>query len=850
MVAGWWQADRSATRQIRELLDDAERCAVAFNVDETHALAGSPSDLTNPAYVTTKARLARLRQISPSVRSVCLLRLLPETEAIVLLADSEPPDSRKIANPGDVYGDAARRTRLRRLFLRGLPAAEGPLGGASVASIVAYAAIGGASTAPRELIALELAADHWRRDWISAAVQAAVVACLILGLPFGLWLAVRRRVEQTDTIRKLSHAVEQSRSAVVITGVDRRIEFVNAGLCAITGWRREDLLGQPVRMLASSETTDDQHREILEVVRVGRTWVGETTNRRRDGSTYPARCVISPVYDAAGRLTHIIAAIEDITERRQGEAALVYARERAEAGERAKGQFLATMSHEIRTPLNGIIGFADLLLDSPLNPEQRECAVTIRDSGEALVQLTSNVLDYSKIDAGRLTLEPEPCSPLECVESVLETFAGQAAENGIELLHWVDDDVPEAVLADAGRLRQVLANLLGNAVKFTMAGEVEITVRREAPRDHGGAAPGGQRPGSGTVLAFAVRDTGVGISQTERGKLFKPFSPIDSSSTRRYGGAGLGLAISRSLVQMMGGEIRVESEMGRGSTFTFTITAGEVPPGSRPPLPPDHDALCGRTLALVTASAPLGGELGRLAGRWGARVLACGRDELAAVAWDAALVDLAAAEVDAWLQLFSQRPELSSRPVLALIPFDLPVTKRDALQGNFRALLRKPAGHHALHGLLATGLHAMGTSASGAGAPAAANLDLRVLLVQDNPVDQRLTEKMLEVLGCHWDLADESQLALSRLERGSYDVVMLDLNMAEVDGLTVGEHIRRGGAGEANRAIWVITLAPEEAAGHRQVSAGVGSDCLVKPLKRGELEAALRRSRGRIAAPG
>ena len=732
----------------------------------------------------------------------------------------------------------------------GRPAVDGPSADLSGTWIRGYALIGepppgGAQAGPVDLLALEVTADHWRRDALLGGLRAAGWVWLLLGVPFGGLLVFRRQLRQSDLIRKLTQAAEQSRIAYVITGPDRRIEQVNAGLCAITGWRREEVVGQPVRMLASAETTDEQFQEIFEAIQAGRTWRGDTVNRRRDGSTYPARCVVTPLHNRAGRLTHIIGAIEDVTERKQGEAALSYARERAEAGERAKEQFLAMMSHEIRTPLNALLGFADLILDTPLDAEQREYVAAIRDSGESLLQITDGVLDYSMIDAGRLSLEPQRCSLLECVESALEAVAARAAERHLELLHTIAAGVPAAVLADSARLRQVLANLVGNAVKFTPAGEVEVTVHAElCPPDHPVPhRPADAAPARAWLLSFAVRDTGIGIAAADRGKLFKAFSQIDSSTTRRYSGAGLGLAISRSLVQMMGGEISVESAVGKGATFTFTIVADEVPAPTRASQPPMQLTFKDRTLAVVSAVPSLRREFAHLAAGWGARTIECTRAQLATEPWDVAVVDVVPEETESWRELFRQRPELSSRPLVALIPVEFPTAGRDALSGYFQSFIRKPARHEVLGMLVSASLRPAAPTASGASPSSAGGLGLHVLLVEGNPVNQRLTQKMLENLGCDWDLAEDSRLALSRLERGNYDLVLLDLHLAGAEGFAVIEQIRRGRAGERNQGIWITALAndPPEAQRVMTVTGGA-NDCLARPCKLADLGASLRRS--------
>ena len=844
-VTGWYGMRRARDRANRELIDETRRCALAFGVDEARALAGAASDLANPTYLAVKTRLARLRQVDPAVHVIRLLRRAAGGRRVTLLADSESPESGRMANPGDVFAAGSRSPALQSILGDGRPAADEPQSDAAGAWVRGYALVGppsGAAGGQEEILALDRAADHWRWARLLAGLRAAGAVWLLLGLPWGGWLAFGRLTRADDLARKLTQAAEQSRLAVVITGPDRRVEYVNAGLCAITGWRREEIVGQPVRTLASGETTEEQFREIYTTVSSGRTWRGETVNRRRDGATYPARCVAAPLHGRAGRLRHIITVIEDVTERKQVEAALSYAKERAEAGERAKEQFLAMMSHEFRTPLNGLIGFTDLMLDTPLTPEQREYMVTIRNSGESLLQLTDDVLDYSMIDAGRLTLEPQRCSPLECVEAALEAVTVRAAEKQLELLHAVAPRVPAAVLADPARLRQVLGQLLGNAVKFTTAGAIEVTVTAERRSED---ELGGRHAAGAWRLGFAVRDTGVGIAAAERGKLFKPFTQIDSTTTRKFSGAGLGLAISQSLAQMMGGEITVESEEGKGSTFTFTVVAGEAPPGPADEAAGGPAALRGRTVAAVSATPALRRELAGLAAGWGARWLECTQTGLAAEVWDVAVVDLARTEAESWRQVFAQRPELSSRPLVALVPVNFPAAERGMLGGCFHAWVRKPARHGALGLLLGASLQP-----EGGPAPAAAEnpappggLGLRVLLVEGSPVNQRLTQKMLENLGCDWDLAEDSRLTLSRLERGSYDLVLLDLHLRDTDGFAVIEQIRRGRAGAQNQSIWITALANDAAEAQRMLTVtGGANDCLARPCKPADLEASLRRS--------
>ena len=842
LAAGGWNANRVRAVLGRALVEEARRGALVFRAEDLQTLGATPADLGRPAYLALKSRLVQLRRADPRIRYACVLRHQPGPDKLVFVADSEPPDSPRLHNPGDEFHQPDQAHGLRSILRGARTVFDGPWADGADTWVGAFAIIdeamvtatAGAGAPARDALGLILPAAIWRQTLGLAGLQAAGFTWLLLGLPVGGLLAFRRMRGQGDLIRKLTQAIEQSRSGVLILGPDRRIEHVNSGLCAITGWRRAELAGQPAHLLTSG---DAPLEEIFAATAAGRTWRGEILNRRKDGGTYPAHAVVSPVFERTGRLAHIIWVVEDVSERKQAEAALVYAKERAEAGERAKGQFLAMMSHEIRTPLNGIIGFTSLFLDTTLTAEQREYLQTIRASGEALLELTNDVLDFSKIDAGRLRLELHPCDPRECAESAFEVLAARAAEKNLELLHHVEPGVPAAVLADADRLRQVLINLVGNAIKFTPAGEVEVAVRGESP---GGSGPSEAGTARTWRLVFTVRDTGIGIAPETRDRLFKPFSQIDTSFTRKYGGVGLGLVISRSLVQMMGGDVTVESALGQGATFTFSVVAVEAPSVESSSRLAERALLAGRTLAVMGPSASFRRELARLAEAWGARPFECTREQLAAGEWDAALVALAPDDVAEWRRVFAQRPDLVSRPLVALAPVNFPAAGHDALRPHFRAMMRKPPRHHALRAVVAATLQPVASAAAGSPADSAARppaaLGLRVLQVEDNPVNQRLTQKILENLGCHWDLADEARLALERLHRGRYDLVLLDLQLPGPEGLSLLEAIRRGRAGDQNREIWITALTADA-----QVSVEGADDCVARPFTASDLEASLKR---------
>ena len=369
---------------------------------------------------------------------------------------------------------------------------------------------------------------------------------------------ITERRKEEEELHILRMAVEQSANTIVITDPGGHIEYVNPCFEKATGYTFAEAVGQNPRVLKSGEQDGSFYRNLWDTILSGQIWKGQFHNRRKDGSLYWEEATISPVFDNSGRIVHFIAVKEDITERKALEANLLDALDRAEAGNRAKSEFLAVMSHELRTPLNGVLGFAELLSESPLNQEQREHARTIRNSGEHLLRVVNDILDFSSIERQRLKLENAPLSIADLVESSCLPVRNAAAHKGLEFRSETKPGVPAQIHGDERRIRQILINLLGNAVKFTSSGSV---VLRIAP------ASCGIRP----ALDFSVEDTGLGIPSETIPLLFKPFTQADSTLRRPFEGTGLGLAISQRLAEAMGGKITIVSTPGRGSRFTLRL---------------------------------------------------------------------------------------------------------------------------------------------------------------------------------------------------------------------------------------------------------------------------------------
>jgi PAS domain S-box-containing protein len=619
--------------------------------------------------------------------------------------------------------------------------------------------------------------------------------------------------------------------------------FVNRKAETMLGWSRAELEGRNMHDLIHYQKADGAplHKEqcaILSCIRDGRACQSDADFfTRRDGTLFAVSLVASPLLEN-DRPVGSVVAFQDITERKRFEAEILRAKESAEQANRAKGDFLATVSHEIRTPMNGIIGMTDLALDTDLSREQREYLVMVKNSADSLLDIINDILDFSKIEAGHIELECIAFRAHELIATALRPLGVRAQQKGLELVYEAQPEIPETLLGDPGRLRQILVNLVGNAIKFSRTGDIRI---------HVGVV---QLDAAQVVLRFSVRDRGIGIAPQQQQTIFAPFTQADTSTTRRFGGTGLGLAICARLVEAMGGEIGVDSAPGRGSTFHFTVRLGIGASDHREPLL--LAGLAGARVLVVDDHAANRHLLVNYLLKWGLQPHALEDGAAALAALDEAhaagkpfrviLLDAMMPGIDGFevARRIKARAAESSTIIMMLTSGGQRGDAQRCRELGLAAYLSKPIRAEELQAAV---LSAAGARASGASVPlitrhslaqahgAAAPVPLRILLAEDNPVNQRLALTLLQKRGHTVQLAGNGREAVAYFDAGAFDLILMDMQMPVLDGLEATRQIRelenlRGGH------VRIVAMTANAMSGDKDACLEAGmDDYLAKPLK-------------------
>lgn len=671
-----------------------------------------------------------------------------------------------------------------------------------------------------------------------------------------------------ETIKDFSSALEALRDMealysslvdnlpvfVIRKDLEGRITFANQPFCELLGLETEEIVGQTDFDLYPDELAEKYQEADREVMESGKVFKGIEHNKTTVGTIY-AEVIKCPLYDHEGGLIGLQIVFWDVTERTEAEVliaekqeALQAAKDAAEEASRSKSEFLANMSHEIRTPMNGIIGMTEVMLNTELSNQQREYAMLIHQSADSLLELLNDILDFSKIEAGKLRLDPHPFHLRDAVGDTLQTLATRAAEKNLELAYHIPPEIPDRLLGDLGRLRQILINLVGNAIKFTVEGEIVVDVVQSEFKGAGDEE---------MELTFSVRDTGIGIKKENLDSIFDPFTQADSSTTRSFGGTGLGLAICNQLAKMMGGKLWVESEYGRGSTFYFSVHVERDHKSQRTlPTSSELETLHALPVLVVDDNETNRRILEEILLNWGMKpVLASGADEALDVLQKSAqsgkhipiaAIDLMMPNVDGMeLARSIQDRKFSASPrVVMLTSSANPPTSAERRAAGVHRCLTKPVKQSDLFDAITEVLGVAAADPARDAVVVSSPLDppirkLRVLLAEDGRINQEVAINMLTQRGHEIVLAENGEEAVERFEsdKAGFDAILMDVQMPKMNGYEATQAIRERGGD-----LPIIAMTANAMKGDREKCLEAGmNEYIPKPVRSRELFRVLER---------
>ena len=655
----------------------------------------------------------------------------------------------------------------------------------------------------------------------------------------------RQAAADRDDLATLSLVANQSPIAILVMDADGATQWANPAFTKLTGYCEAEVIGRRVDQILFGPSTDEKAvRKFEQALRNGHEMSSDVLQYHRDGRTIWVELRLIPIHDDSGKIARWIGIETDITARRQTEEALRAAKQAAEMSNRAKSEFLANMSHEIRTPLNAVVGMTELALTTELNSEQRDYLNCVQSSADTLLGLLNDVLDLSKIEAGKMEIENVTFNLPELVRETLKALAVKAHDKGLELAIRMPMDIPPYMEGDPMRIRQVLYNLIGNAIKFTDQGEVVVEVEQQ------------WTSGDATCLHFSVRDTGIGIPKDRLQQIFESFTQVDSSMARRFGGTGLGLTITSELVRMMEGKIWAQSSLGEGSTFHFTIQLRIAEPPESAPHAIDTVELGGKRALVVDDNATNRRILDEMLRHWGMETtLTEGADAaLAALqklsqtgeAYDLVLLDAMMPQVDGFdlAERIKNRPELDCGPVMMLSSADRPNSAARCRQLGIQTYLVKPvsasslleaimavfSGHHSKQDAADNSLAASNSITSDE-----PTRRLKVLVVDDHEPNRKLAMRILQRRGYDCDCASDGDKAVNAVSQNHYDAVLMDIQMPGSDGFSATRRIRQNEQDRGSH-VPIVALTAHALTSDREKCLASGMDAyLAKPIHAKEL---------------